>query len=106
MANSIGRGTTPINKFNTSMDLTEATVLYITYSQLGAIKIEKTLEDVTEMTAASVSVQLTQDDTLALDSALNVDIQIRAGFGGEGGSRVRSNIVTASVEKILKDGAI
>ena len=52
------------------------------------------------------SVQLTQDDTLALDSALNVDIQIRAGFGGEGGSRVRSNIVTASVEKILKDGAI
>ena len=106
MGNSIGRGTTPLNTFHTSMDLTAATVLYITYSQMGKTIIEKTLEDVTSITSEKVTVQLTQDDTLELDSALNVDIQIRAGFGGEGGNRVRSNIVTASVEKILKDGAI
>ena len=47
---SIGRGTTPTNKFNVSMDLTEATVLYITYAQLGKTVIEKTLADVTEIT--------------------------------------------------------
>lgn len=103
---NIGRGTTPTNKFNVSMDLTEATVLYITYSQLGKTVIEKTLEDVTEITAESVSVKLTQEDTLLLKAAAQVEIQIRAGFGGENGDRVRSNIMVAEVERILKDGEI
>ena len=103
---NIGRGTTPTNKFNVSMDLTEATVLYITYSQLGKTVIEKTLEDVTEITAESVSVKLTQEDTLSLKASSQVEIQIRAGFGGENGDRVRSNIMVADVERILKDGEI
>ena len=103
---SIGRGTTPTNKFNVSMDLTEATVLYITYAQLGKTVIEKTLDDVTEITADSVSVKLTQEDTLLFKASAQVEIQIRAGFGGENGDRVRSNIMVADVEKILKDGEI
>ena len=103
---SIGRGTTPTIKFNVSMDLTEATVLYITYAQLGKTVIEKTLDDVTEITAESVSVKLTQEDTLLLKASAQVEIQIRAGFGGENGDRVRSNIMVADVERILKDGEI
>lgn len=103
---NIGRGTTPTNKFNVSMDLTEATVLYITYSQLGKTVIEKTLEDVTDITAESVSVKLTQEDTLLFKASAQVEIQIRAGFGGENGDRVRSNIMVADVERILKDGEI
>lgn len=102
----IGRGTTPTNTFNTTIDLTEATVLYITYMQHDTVIFEKTLEDVKEITAEKVVVELTQEDTLALSDRYPVEIQIRAGFGGDGGSRVRSNIVMASVERILKDGEI
>ena len=86
---SIGRGTTPTNTFNTSMDLTAATVLYITYSQAKKTVIEKTLSDVSSVTSTAVTVQLTQADTLKLKEGLPVEIQIRAGFGGTNGSRVR-----------------
>ena len=41
---NIGRGTTPTNTFNTSFDLTEATVIYVTYAQQNQIVFEKTLE--------------------------------------------------------------
>lgn len=103
---NIGRGTTPTNTFNTSFNLTEATVIYITYAQQNHIVFEKTMEDITEITAEKITVQLSQEDTLLLSDRYPVEIQIRAGFGGEGGSRVRSNIMTASVERILKDGEI
>ena len=74
--------------------------------QLGKTVIEKTLDDVTEITTDSVSVKLTQEDTLLFKASAQVEIQIRAGFGGENGDRVRSNIMMADVEKILKDGEI
>ena len=100
-------GTTPTIEYTfDTVTVANITTAVFTIKQNGQPVIEKTLEDVTSITSETVTVQLTQDDTLKLNSALNVDIQIRAGFGGDGGSRVRSNIVTASVEKILKDGAI
>lgn len=102
----IGRGTTPINTFLTSIDLTEANVIYITYSQLGKIVIEKTKEDVTSMTETTLSVKLTQMETLRLKSEYPVQIQIRAGFGGENGDRVKSNIMETTVDPILKGGTI
>lgn len=102
----IGRGTTATNTFKTSCDLREATVLYITYSQDNHVVFEKTINDVVEITEDHVVVQLTQKDTLMLDSDTKVEIQIRAGFGGENGARVVSNILKTSVGRILKEGAI
>lgn len=102
----IGRGTTPINTFKTSIDLTNANVIYITYSQLEQTVIEKTIEDIVSINATSLSVKLTQKETLRLKSEYPVKIQIRAGFGGDGGDRVRSNIMVTTVEPILKGGVI
>lgn len=97
------RGTTPTNTFNVDTDLTEASVLFITYSQLGKTVIEKTLEDAT-ITPDDITVNLTQAETLELNSGIAVEIQIRAGF--KDGSRIASNIMITDVSAILKDGVI
>lgn len=110
----IGRGTTPVQPFTTSIDLTTAVVLYITYKQAGKIRIEKTLEDCT-ITPTSVTTKLTQEETLQLiqdESVLlngktetpDVEIQIRARLAN--GEVVRSNIMVSDVGRILKGGAI
>lgn len=102
----LGRGTTPTNTFKTSIDLSEATRIYITYAQDGRPLFEKTLDDVLEITSTSVKVKLSQRDTLRLKDKFPVEVQIRAGFGGDNGDTVRSNIITTSVGRLLKDGVI
>lgn len=97
------RGTTPTNTFKVDADLSEASVLFITYSQQGKTIIEKTLEDAT-ITPEDITVNLTQAETLEFNSGIPVKIQIRAGF--EDGSRIASNIMTTDVSAILKDGVI
>lgn len=97
------RGTTPTHTFTTDTDLTSATVLYITYQQGGKTVVEKTLDECT-VTSESVTVVLTQAETLCFSDELPVKIQIRAGF--EDGSRIASRIIAADVAKILKDGEI
>ena len=100
---SIPRGTTPYNYFDVPVDLTAAAVIYVTYAQGGCTVIEKTQDDLT-VTAEELSVQLTQEDTLAFDSKLPVDIQIRARFAD--GNAIESTIMRTSVDRILKDGVI
>ena len=95
------RGSTPTNTFTVNLDLRDATV-YVTYWQNGVIIIEKTGEDL-EITATTITVHLTQAETLLLKTG-NVSIQIR--YVMEDGSADASNIITASVERILKDGEI
>lgn len=97
------RGTTPTNVFTTDLDLTDADVVYITYKQGGETAIEKTKSDMT-IEAEQITVELTQEDTLRLRSPATVQIQIRARFAD--GTAVASNVMTASVEQILKDGVI
>ena len=96
------RGSTPINVFRVNVDLTGATV-YVTYAQAGVVKIEKTGTDLT-ITEDTVSTTLTQEDTLKLASNQLVEMQIR--YVKSDGTADGSNIVTASVGKILKDGLI
>ena len=99
------RGTTPTNTFTSDLDLSEAEVVYITYEQDGATIIEKNRDDITFDTEAStMSVMLTQAETLALSSNTNVSVQVRARFSD--GKAVGSNIVIAPVSRILKDGEI
>lgn len=97
------RGTTPIITINTDVDLSDAEVIFITFSQLGQRKIEKELESI-EVTETSLVVDLSQEDTLKLDSQRAVEIQIRARFSG--GRAIASNVMTASVKRILKEGVI
>lgn len=99
----IRRGTTPTHVFNTSLDLTGATKLYITYSQRGANLIEKELDDCT-VASDSVTTVLTQEESLKLDPKSEVEIQIRALLSGD--VAVASNIIKTEAGKILKGGVI
>ena len=96
------RGTTPINTFKTNIDLTGATV-FVTYTQRGRIILEKTGADL-EISEDAVITRLTQRDTLGFDAIQKVSIQIRYVFPD--GTAGASNIMTASVGEILKDGEI
>ena len=96
------RGTTPTNTFKTNIDLTGATV-FLTYSQRGRVVLEKTGDDL-EITAEAIVTRLTQKNTLGFDALQKVSIQIRYVFPD--GTAGASNIMTASVGEILKDGEI
>ena len=96
------RGTTPTNTFKTNIDLTGATV-FLTYSQRGRVVLEKTGDDL-EISAEAIVTRLTQKDTLGFDALQKVSIQIRYVFPD--GTAAASNIMTASVGEILKDGEI
>ena len=96
------RGTTPTNTFTVDVDLREATALYVTYKQNSRVILEKTLADAT-IEETSVAVTLTQEETLAFSKG-TVMIQIRAKFAD--GAAIASNIITANVNAILKDGVI
>lgn len=96
------RGSTPINTFKVNIDLTGATV-YVTYAQGGEVIIEKTGTDLV-ITENTISTTLTQEDTLKLDDSMLVEMQIR--YVRPNGVADGSNVITASVGKILKDGLI
>lgn len=97
------RGTTPKNIFETDTDLTLAEAVFLTYQQKGETVLEKGIADMT-ITAEAITVELSQDDTLAFDENAQVQIQIRARFPD--GSAVASNIMNAPVGRILKEGVI
>ena len=95
------RGSTPVNIFNVNIDLTQATV-YVSYSQNGQVIVEKTGNDLV-VTENSITVQLTQEDTLKFATG-NVEIQIR--YVMTSGMADASNIMNIASTKILKEGKI
>ena len=97
------RGTTPTNVIHTDLDLTTALSIYLTYSQNKRNIIEKELPDM-EVTKERITVHLSQKDTLCLLPDVPVKVQVRAKFPD--GSAVASNIMSVSVNDILKDGEI
>ena len=97
------RGTTPTNIFNTDVSLLGCNVLFITYKQNDMTVVEKSIEDCT-IEEDKVTVALTQEETLAFNDTIPVNIQIRVGFPD--GSRLASNIVRAPAGRILKQGVI
>lgn len=96
------RGTTPTITISTDISLVEASNFFLTFKQGDRIIFEKTLDDVT-ITEDTVSVWLSQAETLALKDGRMVSFQIRATLGDQ---KVASNIMTAKVEEILKGGEI
>lgn len=97
------RGTTPTHTFKTDINLSDAAVIWLTYKSGGKIIIDKEKDDLT-VTDEDISFKLSQEETLALEKGQNVSCQIRARF--EDGTAVASNIMTVSVNGILKDGVI
>ena len=105
------RGTTPTHKFKTSVDLTDATELFLTYKQIDSVRIEKTLDDVTiepinddDVYKTLITVTLTQADTIGLKAGEYVDIQARVKFPDE--KAIASDILNVPVRGILKEGII
>lgn len=97
------RGTTPTHTFTTDIDLTDAEVIFITYEQSGKAVMEKTADDLT-ITADSLTVKLTQEETLAFVLGKPVDMQIRARFAD--GTAVASQVMRTNADVILKEGVI
>jgi len=99
----IGRGTTPTNTFSVDIDLRDAEVIWLTYKQNSKIIIQKEKEDL-EIEEDEVVTHLTQEETLALKDSAPVRMQFRVRYAD--GNAIKSNIITATVEEILKDGII
>lgn len=114
------RGTTPTNTFDVDIDLRTAEVIYLTYCQPfrsgkdcdechrcpdynECFKFEKIKEDM-DINEDTVSVKLTQAETLSFDAKKNIAIQFRAKYPGE--DAVASNTMITSIENILKEGEI
>lgn len=108
------RGTTPTNTFTSTVDLSDAEVVYITYDQRGETVVEKTKEDITfytpeqtqenTPTTYAFSVQLTQEETLRFTAKHSVEIQVRARFSN--GSAPASKIISTTADRVLKEGVI
>ena len=96
------RGTTPTNIFRTDVDLTNASVLFITYKQNGKVILEKTIDDVS-IHGEMVEVRLSQRETLLFSEGI-VTIQIRAKF--QDGSVIASSLIRTNAREILKEGEI
>ena len=97
------RGTTPTISINDAIDLREAEVIYITFCQNDCVLFEKTKDDLT-ITENSLEFDLTQKETLMLDSDIIVEFQVRGRFPD--GNTVKSNILKSPVTRLLKDGEI
>ena len=97
------RGTTPTHTFKSPVDFTTVDVIYVTYSQDGRKIIEKSKEDI-EITEDTLTVTLSQTDTLAFSTIGEVEIQVRAKFPD--GSALASNVIKTQACKILKEGVI
>lgn len=96
------RGTTPTNIFRTDVDLTNASVLFITYKQNGKVVLEKTIDDVS-IHGEMVEVRLSQRETLLFSEGI-VTIQIRAKF--QDGSVIASSLIRTNAREILREGEI
>ena len=97
------RGTTPALRSEFPFELTNVAELWVTLKPDNNIVLDKELADC-ECDGAILTLRLTQQETLKLNAFMPVAIQIR--MRTNDGNAVASNILTASVGQILKDGVI
>lgn len=112
------RGTTPTITINCDIDVSEFVTMWVTFrtQQLATYAPPKQAEvtkhlgdEGVDATDKVVTVSLTQADTLLLgslspDEDQQVEVQIRGRT--EAGRAFASNIMTAPLSRILKDGVI
>ena len=97
------RGTTPTLSFELPTDTGELSEVWITISQKGSIVLNKTLSDCT-LSGNTLTVTLTQQETLLFENDGTAEIQLRARLTG--GAAVASAIIPVETDRILKDGVI
>lgn len=96
------RGTTPTLTFGVDIPTANISVLNVALSQNGNVVIEKVLGDC-DVTDNEIAVTLTEDETLKLKDGY-VQMQIRVYMAD--GKKLASNIMSTTVDKILKDGVL
>ncbi|MFR5840650.1 MAG: hypothetical protein ACLUFC_08800 [Anaerobutyricum hallii] len=99
------RGTTPTLEFTMPFDTSLIAELYITITQNNATALEKTLSDC-NCNDTSVSLTLTQEDTLRLEQKPYSDSEMQIRVRTVAGEVLASNIMRIYVGRILKDGVI
>ena len=97
------RGTTPTLEFTLPFDTASIAELFVTFVQNSRVIAERSLEEC-EAEGRTVKVHFTQADTLSFAPGRQVEMQIRVKF--DDGAAVASEIITTSVDRTLKDGAI
>lgn len=102
------QGTTPTHIFTTDYDCTEAECIYITYVQNNSVVLEiDSTEGRITADAASISVKLTQEETLLFRPDRAVLMQIRVKMpGDDNADALISNIMMTDVMEALKQGVI
>lgn len=99
------RGTTPTLYFDLPFESNTIEVLYITFNQSDVTVLEKTNSDVgVTLNDKTITVHLTQEDTLKLNGRTNTEIQLR--IKTVDGEALASNIISTPTERVLKDGEI
>ena len=100
---SIKRGSTPTHEITTDISLVDAEVIYVTYEQLNRTVVEKEKDDIA-VEDDRLIIELSQGDTLKFNDKYDVEVQVRARFAD--GRAPVSNIMTTTVERLLKGGVI
>lgn len=97
------RGSTPELRFELPFAGSEVEKLSVAFEQRGKVVLEKTLADC-EVQGCEVSVQLSEDDTLAfLPDEPVARVQVRCGVGDR---RMASDILSVPVRQILRGGKL
>ena len=103
------RGTTPTLTFTLPFSCDQLSVVSIAFAQKkmpyakeAEVVLEKALCDC-QVSGNTLTLTLTEEDTLALDCRFLVEIQLRVKVGDV---TMASEIITESVGRILKDGCL
>lgn len=96
------RGTTPTFNVVCDVDLSDYTI-FLTLEQ-GNLELTLTPECESTQTGCTLSVTLTQEQTLAFNDRMRASMQIRA--IDENGQAIASNIMSVDIGRILKEGVI
>lgn len=97
------RGTTPKLEFALPFDVDQIAESYITFVQNNSIVLDKALSDC-QAEGNTLTVKLTQEETLKLSSGKAIEIQIRVRTKFD--EALASNIIRVNTERILRDGVI
>lgn len=97
------RGTTPVLEFTLPFSTSTLAEAYISFAQRKEIIFEKTLSDCT-CDSDTLTLKLTQAETLSLKENRSTEIQIRAKTID--GDALASDIICVDTDRILKDGEI
>lgn len=97
------RGTTPKLEFTLPFDTEQLQEAFVTFAQNGSVVLDKPLSECI-LDQNTLTVRLTQEDTLKLKEVYTTEMQIRARMLS--GDALASNIIRVSTERILKDGVI